>query len=247
MECTKEQLFDNSITFFQPKSGYRYNIDSFLLAHFRPNSFKNILDLGTGSGILMFLLHHQNPRSHIVGIEKQKELYDCAAENIFFNKKESHLHIIHEDIINFKNIDLKPQSFEMIISNPPFGNDGDGKKNPDIKKKIARHFENISFEDWVKAAAYFLIPSGVFRIITRVSSFIEYSNVLRKHHFEPKYLRFIHSFIYSEAHTVLIEARRSAKTGVKILSPLIIYKTEKIYTDEVEKIFCFRLNTFKKL
>ena len=56
---------------------------------------------------------------------------------------------------------------------------------------------------------------------------------MRKNNFEPKEIRFVHSKIDEESKLVLLRAVKNANTFLKIYKPLIIYKTDGSYTDEI--------------
>lgn len=54
---------------------------------------------------------------------------------------------------------------------------------------------------------------------------------------EPKSIRTIHSGIETAAKLVLAEGKKGGRAGIKIGPPLIIYRKNGAYTDEVEKMF----------
>jgi SAM-dependent methyltransferase len=65
----------------QKKEGYRFTIDPILLAGFAETGYHDkILDLGTGGGILPFLLQKNNPGKNltITGIDIQREYIEMA-------------------------------------------------------------------------------------------------------------------------------------------------------------------------
>ncbi|HEV09347.1 MAG TPA: methyltransferase, partial [Sulfurihydrogenibium azorense] len=67
----------------QKKEGYRFNIDSLLLSDFvNIKSSGKLIDLGTGSGIILILLSLKYKNLKFYGLEVQKELYELAKKNI---------------------------------------------------------------------------------------------------------------------------------------------------------------------
>jgi tRNA1Val (adenine37-N6)-methyltransferase len=54
---------------------------------------------------------------------------------------------------------------------------------------------------------------------------------------EPKYLRMIHSQRQTEAKLILVEGKKGGRHGLKIDPPLIIYRKNGSYSDEVEEMF----------
>src|SRR5512146_2772477 len=82
-----DRLAFASLVVRQPRRGYRFSVDSVLLADFAaPLCGSTVLDLGTGSGIVLLLLARLCPGlSRGVGVEIQPELCECARANIEAN------------------------------------------------------------------------------------------------------------------------------------------------------------------
>jgi tRNA1(Val) A37 N6-methylase TrmN6 len=62
-------------------------------------------------------------------------------------------------------------------------------------------------------------------------------SLLRGNKLEPKRLRFVHASDGKAAYLVLIEAVKSAGTGLEIMPPLIIHETAGGYTGEMKQIY----------
>ena len=60
---------------------------------------------------------------------------------------------------------------------------------------------------------------------------------LRGHKLEPKRIRFVHPYSGREPNMVLVEAVRSGKPMLKVMPPLVIYKDNGEYTDEIVDIY----------
>ena len=113
----------------QEKTGYRYSIEPFLLADFMsllPG--QSVLDIGTGCGIIPILLVQREPSLKITAIEIQ----NCsqAQKNIQQNRMEQKITLIHGDFLKEAE-KLKPESFDHIVSNPPYRKIQTGRINPD--------------------------------------------------------------------------------------------------------------------
>ena len=80
------ELFEGRLKIYQKEEGYRFSVDTILLADFAvARSRGKVADLGTGSGILPVLLSRHNRFSEITGIEIQNELAELAKQNIRVN------------------------------------------------------------------------------------------------------------------------------------------------------------------
>ena len=60
---------------------------------------------------------------------------------------------------------------------------------------------------------------------------------MRKHNLEPKKIRFIHPKQKKEANILLIEGKKNAKSGIKVINPLISHEESGDYTKEIQKYF----------
>lgn len=109
------------------------------------NSQMNILDAGTGSGIIAFMLKKHFSRWQITGIDVQKSVIDLAKNNLnlFMQYYPSfHLNFIHQDLRHYQRKD-----FDLILCNPPYYklNQARLAKNPE--KAIARHEVELTMGD----------------------------------------------------------------------------------------------------
>ncbi len=60
---------------------------------------------------------------------------------------------------------------------------------------------------------------------------------LRLNGLEPKVLRVVYPKSTKEPNLVLIEAKKGAKSGIKVLSPLILMNEDGTETDELKTIY----------
>ena len=115
---------------------------------------------------------------------------------------------------------------------------GDYQVNPNDKKAIARHEILATLDDIVKEASILLKSKGKFAMVHRPDRLVEILETLKKHHIEPKRLRFVYPKMGSECNHILIEGiKDGSKDGLRILSPLYVYDNDKKWTKEVLKIY----------
>ncbi len=231
------KLFDGRLTIFQKKNGYRFSIDSILLGNFAAERTSGkVADLGTGSGILPVLLARSDAVKKITGIEIQEELAELAIQNIVFNKCEEKVSIIKTDIKNLKTY-FAPETFDAVVTNPPFYPADSGRINPDEQNAVARHELHGTLQDFVTAAAFLVKLSGKFIAIYLSSRIADLISQMRLKNIEPKVLQFVHARRDEPATMVLVEGIKRAGLEAKILPPLILYENDANYTEEVKRIF----------
>ena len=232
-----EDLQFKNLKIIQNKKGFCFGIDSILLSDFSKKIKENakVLDLGTGTGIIATLLCGKTKLKEIIGIEIQKEVYEMAKKSIKLNKLENKFKIINEDILNLKKI-FEKNSFDVIVTNPPYKKKGTGIKNEEKKKIISRHETTATLEDFIKVSQELLKDKGEFYMVHRPERLVDILTAMRSYKIEPKIIKFVYSNKNSESKLILIKGIKNAKPFLKIEKNLYIYDDGN-YTDEINKIY----------
>jgi tRNA1Val (adenine37-N6)-methyltransferase len=217
----------------QPRKGYRFGIDPVLLAAFvQPRRRERVLDLGAGCGIIALLLAHRWPTLRLWGIELQAELARLAEQNVRRNSLDDRCTIFHGDAREFQSL-FKERHFQRIVSNPPFRAPRAGRIALQPGRALARQELALTLDDLASAAAFFLGHGGILDFIHLPERLPEIFQVLSRKGLEPKRLRLVHSFPDSAPEMALISARRGGRRGLKVLPPLVIFRSPGSYTAEV--------------
>jgi len=233
---TKDTFFNGRIKVKQDRCGYRFSIDSILLAcHAAPHPGDKVVDLGTGCGIISLILAHREPNLKIYGIEVQQKLADIASSNVEENLMGDIITILCKDMKELKN-EMISGPVDLIVSNPPYRKTDSGRINPDIQRAVARHEIKISLNDITATVRRVLRTAGKFVTIYSAERIADMLTHLRSAGIEPKFLRMIHSGIKTEAKLILLEGIKGGRPGIKIGPPLFIYDENGSYTQEVEKM-----------
>jgi len=234
---TLESLYGGRLQILQKKKGYRYTIDSVLLAHFvEPNKGERILELGAGSGVISLLLAFRNPGVRVTGLELQSELAEMAGRSISINGLEDRVNMIPGDVRNAAEL-LEARSQDVVVFNPPYRKMGSGKLNPGREKALARHEIAGSVTDFLRAASYALEPGGRVCLIYPCSRMVEAIYRMRVEKMEPKRLRMVHSRPGSRGDFILVEGMQGGGEELAVLPPLFIYEEGEGYSEELEALF----------
>ncbi len=233
-----DDLEFNGLKIIQNKDGFCFGIDSVLLSDFSRDLPKNAtaLDLGTGTGILGILLCGKTNLSKIYGIEIQKDVADMAKRSIELNNLTNKFEIINDDIKNLSN-HFQNDSFDAIISNPPYKKDNCGIKNESETKLISRHEITASLEDFISISSKLLKNNCSLYMVHRPERLSDLFYLLKKYKLEPKKLRIVQSYYDSKPKLILVKATKNAKSFLNIEKPLIIYNKDGSYTDEIYEIY----------
>ncbi len=118
--CTLDTLEQGKLRILQPEKGYRFSVDSLLLAEsIRAADGERIVEIGAGCGVVSLLLAFHNPTLRIVAVEIQPELTDLAARNVTLNSLEALIAVLCRDIRKLSLRDIGRPA-DRVVTNPPF-------------------------------------------------------------------------------------------------------------------------------
>jgi len=123
---------------------------------------KNILDIGTGTGVIALMLAQRFPDAHIHAVEIDGQASETAGRNFQSSVFSDRLSISYIAIEQYNH----NEKFDLIVSNPPFFvND---LKNEEIRKGIARHAGEDFFSLLVEKSNSLLADDGQIWLILPV-------------------------------------------------------------------------------
>ncbi|MDE6760864.1 MAG: tRNA1(Val) (adenine(37)-N6)-methyltransferase [Lachnospiraceae bacterium] len=221
----------------QKPKGFCFGVDAVLLSDFvRVKKKQRVLDLCTGSGVIPILLAAKTEGDYFSGLELQEGYADMASRSVQMNGLEEKINIICGDVKNIKKL-FAPASFQVVTVNPPYMTEHHGLTNLYEPKMIARHEVMVSLEDVVAAAGYVLPESGSFFMIHKPFRLAEIFKIMKEYHLEPKRMRLVHPSVDKEPTMVLIEGLKGGRERITVEPPLIIYKEQGVYHDEISRIY----------
>ena len=219
---TLDTFFNGSLQILQKKKGYRFSVDAVLLSQFcRIRKSEKVIDLGTGCGVLPLLLSHTTKAHSFVGVEIQKELAELGKKNVILNHLEDRVLILQRDFRELKDA-FPPESFDVVLSNPPYRKYRTGRVNPAMEKAIARHEIKGTLEDLLSIASYLLPPKGRCYLIFPALRTVDLLVVLRSQRLEPKRLQFVHPRLEEDAKFILSESIKDSGVELRVMDPLIL-------------------------
>lgn len=229
--------FGNNII-YQDSDSFLFSLDSVLLANFVTIKFtdKKIIDLCSGNAPIPMLLSFRT-KARIFGVELQKKIYELGLKSVDENKMQDQISLYNYDVNDVQKY-FDSETFDIVTCNPPyFKYSSDKFVNLNEEKKIARHEVKVTLEDIIVNSKYLLKNGGTFAMVHRPERLIEIIDLMRKYNIEPKKIRFVYPNLRKNANMVLIEGIKNGKSGLKLLSPLVVYDDNNVYSEEVHKMF----------
>ena len=214
-----------------------FGMDAVLLSGFaRAKTGEKVLDIGTGTGIIPILMAAKTKGRHFTGLEIQHESAGMTIRSVAYNHLEERISIVEGDIREAGKL-FDPASFDVVTSNPPYMVANHGLVNPDSAKMIARHEICCTLEDIAQQTAKLLKNGGRFYMVHRPFRLAEIFCTLVKYDLEPKRMRLVYPYVDKEPNMVLIEALKGGNSRITCEPPLIVYKEQGVYTEEIYEIY----------
>ncbi len=124
-------------------------------------SAKNILDIGSGTGLLSLMLAQKTAAS-ITAIEIEEGAFKQTKTNFELSPWKNRLDVIHSSIQDYASKN-KESLFDCIITNPPFYESD--LNSPDNAKNLASHSTALSWDDLAKSVASLLQENGAWYVL----------------------------------------------------------------------------------
>jgi tRNA1Val (adenine37-N6)-methyltransferase len=147
-------------TIRQERSPFKVGTDGVLLgACAGIGEAGNILDIGTGTGLVALMLA-QRSNAEILALEPDHDSYLQACENFAASPWSDR---IRTHCFRLQEFFPAGRRFDLIVSNPPYFIDS--LKNPDSGIAAARHDISLTQDDLLEGATRLLEENGRFEVI----------------------------------------------------------------------------------
>ena len=149
-------------TITQNHAAMRVGTDSDLLGTLSAGG-NNILDIGTGTGVLSLMLAQRFPNAQIQAIEIDENAVLDAKDNFVASPFADRIkleHIAFQDYI--KEVKDTMPIYDSVVCNPPYFDKSLECNN--LSKTRARHSSSLPFSILIKGAYQLLKPGGFFSV-----------------------------------------------------------------------------------
>lgn len=238
MKTTRDALLYGELMLYQPERGPRVSVDTVLLAAYvNIKRSEKVLEMGSAHGAISLLLARRYPAAGVIeGLEMQEDLVELARQNAEENG--------FRDMPSFKTGDLRaikkiypPQSFDVAVMNPPYGERGKNRVSPDPREAVARQGLYCTLRDVAQAARYVLVNKGRFYMVMRASRLAETCAVLVETGLQPKRVRPVYPKPGRDASVFLLKAVKGGGTGMVVEPPLFVEDEKGDFTEELLKAY----------
>lgn len=212
-----------------------FGTDAVLLADFAKAKKSDIMaDLGTGCGIIPFLMLRDGNLKSAVGVDIAREATELA-EKTANAEKFGNFCAVNSDICDLKG-KISFGDKTLVTCNPPYKAAGAGIKAKSGARLTARQETACTLEDIVSVSSKLLTSGGRLCMCQRPERLGELITLMSKYKTEPKRLRLVAKCVGEAPWLILLEGRRDGRPGLKIEPTLYLYENGEL-SDEMKRIY----------
>jgi tRNA1Val (adenine37-N6)-methyltransferase len=135
--------------------GMPVSTDGVLLGSWiRAENPRNILDIGTGTGLLALMCAQRFPQARITAIDIAPTAIETSLKNVQHSPWKSRIIIQQQDMLTFSS----QQNFDVIVCNPPYFSEGKTSQIP--ARALARHTNSSTHEQWIQQCQSLISAQG---------------------------------------------------------------------------------------
>lgn len=237
IEITQDLLLGERVHLAQPAKGHRAGTDAVLLAASAPVKPGDVVvDVGAATGAAGLMVAAREKNARFVFVEQDPDLADLCRRNCRDNDVQGE--VVAADVLDKNSrqaAGLMPDSAEIVLTNPPFLEEGQARISPDQRRAAAHALPAGGLEAWLKACAGLLKPKGRLVLIHRADRVAECLEILGKW-FGGMELRFVHPSADRPAIRFLLSGLKGSRAPLSILPPVILNGPDGHFTPEAEAL-----------
>ena len=213
----------------QDRCAMKIGTDGVLLGAWTPidNNPANILDIGTGTGVIALMLAQRSNGQQIDALEIDEEAYEQSVDNFENSPWSDRLFSFHAGLDEF--VEEPEDEYDLIVSNPPFYTED--YKSDNEQRDLARFADAMPFEELIEAADLLLSENGIFSTIIPFKEEAHFLAIAKEYELYPFKITHVKGTPTSETKRSLLAFSRKESVNFPI-DELIIETERHQYTSK---------------
>jgi tRNA1(Val) A37 N6-methylase TrmN6 len=242
METTIDGICRGSLLVEQPKLGYRFNVDSVILARFAASAWSGppparVIDLGAGCGPVGMILARLWPISTLTLVELQPDLAALAQRNVVRNGLTGRAVVLEVDLRQHE-LSVPGGGPTLLVCNPPFFPISRGRMSPNPQVAGARHEIYCALDDLAAVAQQTLsgAANSALALVHLADRKEEVIRVFESRGLRPRMIRDVVPFAGSvPSRTLLLFDSDDGGWPGAVLPPLVVHECPGSYGAELRQ------------
>jgi len=239
---TDDAFLGGALHILQPRSGYRAGLDAVMLAAaVAPvaSGAMRVLDAGAGVGTAGLCLARRVPAAEVTLLEREPSLVRVAAENVTRNGLDARVHVIEGEVgaaaAELRGMGLAEESFEHVMANPPFHDEGAGTPPPDARKAQAHAMPEAGLDAWARFLARMAAPQGSATLIHKADALGRLLAALEGRFGAIKVLP-LYPREGAPAHRIIVQGTKGSRAPLTLLSGLVLHGAGDGFTPQAQAV-----------
>ena len=225
---THDKFLGGQLTLAQPKQGYRAGLDAVLLgaAVQMPSNARQtpytVLDVGAGVGTVGLSIATRCRQAHVTLLEPQTTLADLALQNVATNNLGGRVQLVTGGIGSLSDANLSSNSFDCVVSNPPYHDEARGTPAPNTSKATANAMPAEALDAWIRFMTRMASPGGTAILIHKAAALVDLLEAM-SNRFGDLTILPIQSHAHESAIRILVAGVKGSRAPPSIRPALVLY------------------------
>lgn len=212
MKCNPDWTLDylpsTKIFLYQHREMFRINTDTRLLGEYlNVMPGERVLDLGCNNGALLLYAAKNKPKC-LVGVDINQQAIELATRNMEINQLDNYNFWVG----NLNNY-VTQEPFDVILCNPPYFSDNNLNNNKHFA--VARHFIDITADQWVDKMSQLLDKNGRIYLVYRYDEFARFQALLSARTLFITHQQLVYEPRKKRYQSVLVTLEKQCKQTIK--------------------------------
>jgi tRNA1(Val) A37 N6-methylase TrmN6 len=240
IETTDDAFLGGRLTIAQGLHGSRAGVDAVFLAAACPaRSGEQVLEAGTGSGVVALGVACRVEGVCVSGIEIDTALCELARRNAARNGLAGRAAFFHGDVTaplsQLFALGLAPDSFDHAVANPPFLETGQARLPPEPSLRRAHAAAPGELDSWIKCLAAFVKPRGTVTMVHRADALPRLLTALNGR-FGALTVYPLFPRVGRPAVRTLIQGRKGSRAPLRMMGGMVLHGAGNAFTPEAQAI-----------
>lgn len=239
-DVTDDAFLRGRVLLKQSATGHRAGSDAVFLGATIPAPFSGYaVDAGSASGAVGLMAAWRAPKAHFKLIDIDAHELSIAKDNISANALTDRVTLCQADLLTPYSVraeqGLCNRDADLVLSNPPFLDEGQVRVSPDDKRARAHVMPEGGLESWMLACLHMLKPDGILTMIHRADR-LDHILCLMQGRFGDLAVLPIYPRDHVAATRVLVSGICNSRAAMRLLPGLIIHRDDGRFTDEAQAV-----------